>query len=255
MKRSSLTELGNPSIKMRKFLLKHTNHFINEIISLLKFNFSERKVDVLLSEISDIPQDHIKTVLNIESLGNIFFFISPQGIDLLLHRHLNTTPSNNTFNTNSNDIKLTQTHHRLFQKLAMTVTNIMTADAKHFAVENAETPPSDIGISMVFKLDEQEIKVAFMIDENYVKKLREMMETNETFDKDEILDTLRHQPVELGCVMLYGQCTMLELAQLKPGDILSMTMCKNLTVKVNGHPTFFGKLQSIDSQLGIEING
>jgi flagellar motor switch protein FliM len=42
---------------------------------------------------------------------------------------------------------------------------------------------------------------------------------------------------------------------LVPGDVLPLTLCKNLTIKVNGHPTFFGKLQTIDSELGVKIDG
>ncbi|NOH30356.1 FliM/FliN family flagellar motor switch protein [Vibrio mediterranei] len=255
MKKCSLTEFSNPSIKMRKFLLKHAGHFSNEVVDIFKFNFSCRHVKASFSEAHKPPKNSIKTVLNIEDFGHVFFFIEPQAADILLYKHLNTPSPTRKSKRNSSDTTLTQTHLRLFQKLTMAITNTLTADASHYAVEHTDHQPSDIGTTITFSFDDQQIDITFMLDDRYVKKLRDMMESNETFDREEILNNLRYQPVELGCVMLHGQCTLHELSKLQPGDFMPMTLCKNLTVKVNGHPTFFGKLQSINSELGVEIDG
>lgn len=255
MKKLSLTEFGNPSIKMRKFLLRHSSHFSTEIIDIFKFNFAGRHVKATFSKARRPPANSIKTVLHIEEFGHVFFFIAPQAADILLHKHLNNPLPLKKSKRSNNDIALTQTHLRLFQKFAMAITNALTADANHYAIEHTDHQPSDIGVTITFEFDDQQLDLTFMIDNKYVKKLRDMMESNETFDREEILDNLRYQPVELGCVMLHRQCTLRELSQLKPGDFMPMTLCKNLTVKVNGHPTFFGKLQSINSELGVEIDG
>ncbi|MGR5288012.1 FliM/FliN family flagellar motor C-terminal domain-containing protein [Vibrio maritimus] len=247
------TEFGNPNVKMRKFLLKHTNHFSNEVIDLFKFNFAGKNTKVTFAEASHYPEESVKAVLNIEEFGNIFFYIEPQNLDLLLHKHLNSDEQ--TKITAQSIADLTQTHNRLFQKFSMALANIMTADAKHYLLDNTEHEPSNVGVNIVFRVDHQEIAITIMIDDRYVKKLREMLGNNETFDRDEILNTLRYQPVELGCVLLTGQCTLHELSKLAPGDVLPLTLCKNLTIKVNGHPTFFGKLQTIDSELGVKIDG
>ncbi|GMQ45785.1 FliM/FliN family flagellar motor switch protein [Vibrio sp. 10N] len=253
MERVIYTEFGNPNVKMRKFLLKHTSHFSNEVIDLFKFNFSSKNTKVTFSEANHYPEESVQAVLNIEEFGNIFFYIEPENLDHLLHQHLNSDTQ--TINHAQSLSELTQTHYRLFQKFSMALANIITADAQHYLLDSTEHEPSNVGVNVIFRVDHQEIAITIMIDDRYVKKLREMLGNNETFDRDEILNTLRYQPVELGCVLLTGQCTLHELSKLVPGDVLPLTLCKNLTIKVNGHPTFFGKLQTIDSELGVKIDG
>ncbi|WP_394152434.1 FliM/FliN family flagellar motor C-terminal domain-containing protein [Vibrio maritimus] len=255
MEKILLTEFGNPNVKMRKFLLKHTSHFSNEVIDLFKFNFAGRHTKVTFSQASDYPENSVKSVLNIEEFGNIFFYIEPQNLDVLLHRHLSSDTPEEPKHLASSASELTQTHLRLFQKFSMALANTMTADAKHYLIDNTDHEPSNVGVRITFHFDHKELSIVILIDDRYVKKLREMLGNNETFDRDEILNTLRYQPVEMGCVLLHGQCTLHELSKLVPGDVLPLTLCKNLTVKVNGHPTFFGKLQTIDSELGVKIDG
>ncbi|MCW8344634.1 FliM/FliN family flagellar motor switch protein [Vibrio sp. ZSDZ65] len=255
MNKISLTEFGNPNLKMRKFLLKHTSHFSNELVDVFKFNFSGKHVRTHFASASSASKDDIQTVLHIEEFGHVFFYTAPETIDLLLHQHLNNHAPQNTKKNKKVPLVLTQTHHRLFQKLAMAITNILTADAGHYAVEHTDHPPSDIGVSVTFNFDGCEAVITIMIDSKYVKKLRSLLNNDESFDSDEILNTLRYQPVELGCVLMKGQCSMHEVSQLKPGHFIPLTLCKTLQVKVNGQPTFIGKIQAIDSELGVIIDG
>ncbi|GAL34448.1 hypothetical protein JCM19240_3998 [Vibrio maritimus] len=92
------------------------------------------------TEASYYPEESVKAVLNIEEFGNIFFYIEPKNLDLLLHKHLNSDEQTRTTAQSITD--LTQTHHRLFQKFSMALANIMTADASitYSTIQNTNLP-------------------------------------------------------------------------------------------------------------------
>ncbi|GAL19882.1 hypothetical protein JCM19235_4082 [Vibrio maritimus] len=76
----------------------------------------------------------------------------------------------------------------------MALANTMTADAKHYLIDNTDHEPSNVGVRITFQFDHKELSIVILIDDRYVKKLREMLGNDETFDRDEILNTLRYQP-------------------------------------------------------------
>ncbi|MGR5167204.1 FliM/FliN family flagellar motor C-terminal domain-containing protein [Vibrio astriarenae] len=255
MKKVSLCEFGNPNIKLVRLLLKHVSHFNSEMSDLVSFNFCSKSIKTHIIEAKKPPKGAIVTVLNVEDYGYAYFYIEPSTLDYLLKLHLQSDHIGNSVKSNKNTVLLTRSHHRLFEKLVMALSNIVTADAKHYRVEHTEHIPTDIGFTTVFSLDGSDIKITCMLDSRYVKKLRALIYNPENFSKEDILRVLARQPVDLSCILMQGQMSLFDLSKLSPGDFIPLSACPTVEIGVNGRPIYNGKLQTIQNELGVEIHG
>lgn len=249
MRNVKLHELGKACKPIEKFINSHTSYASTELELTISKMCDLKDIEVSFStEEFEVKKDFRGSVES-KGIGNIIFSSDIQSIDSLLCMHLKIEETNK-----QDELKLTSTHTRLFNKLCVQFSEILMGTQVDLSnVDNLT--PSGRRIVMTISHNNSGIAVFNLtLDTRCLHYIRDKLEAFPDIEANRVEEALQQIPVELGCEVMNATNSLQHMLGLRVGDFLPMKKQSQASLKVNGVELYKGELMTTNNVLGIKIN-
>ncbi|ANO35287.1 hypothetical protein A6E01_18910 (plasmid) [Vibrio breoganii] len=245
MRQVNLNELGNPTERITKTLIKKFNHAKTQLSVFAGgiTNAQECSIEIQALQPNELSSRNESVGIHTEK-GNFITSLSHSDLDAALKMHTNSTDIESG---KSNSI--TRSHTNILSNFGIAIaSNVFKATN----VETNNSTPSDIGVRVLITCDDRTIAVDVFIGETL--KAQMSAELIDGYDQSITDETLGDIEVQLSAVLDTKELSLAELKENGLGEFIPLNdYPHNITLRLEDQQMLAGSIITQNNNLGIKI--